>query len=102
MSTQDFRVAFWGYSADAHACFWSAYTQKAYAPELKSFIVGWAGGRCPVNLEGCALRVKNIFAAGFIVGIMTGLANAYADLATWLKEHFNARGSNLFASGQKC
>lgn len=101
-TTQDLRIVFWGYSAGAQASFWAANLQRAYAPELESLIVGWAGGGCPVELAGCARKINDTYAAGLIIGMITGLSNVYSDLASWIKAHLTPEGVKLFAAGKEC
>ncbi|CAO1618550.1 unnamed protein product [Parajaminaea phylloscopi] len=99
---QDIRVAVWGYSGGAHAAFWAANLQSAYAPDLGSNIVCWAGGGCPVDLAACGAAINSTFAAGLLIGMMTGLANVYPSFSNWLYSHLTATGTELFEAGQKC
>lgn len=72
---RDAKVAVWGYSSGCQAMAWAASLQAQHAPELTDRIIGWAGGGCPVDIEGDAYHMNDSIASGLIVGVMAGLVS---------------------------
>ncbi|EST07618.1 Lipase, secreted [Kalmanozyma brasiliensis GHG001] len=91
------KVNMWGYSGGALAVGWAAQLQSEYAPDLTRYVVGASMGGLPSNLGAIAKWTNKGVAAGLIVGVMQGLANAYPTLQAWLNEHANATGKAALA-----
>ncbi|SPO23149.1 related to lipase family [Ustilago trichophora] len=88
------KIAMWGYSGGALAVGWAAQLQPSYAAELSQYLVGASMGGLPSDLEACGEWVNKGLAAGLLVGVMQGLANAYPDLQEWLDQHANKTGKS--------
>lgn len=86
------KISLWGYSGGALAVGWAAQLQPTYAAELTPYLVGASMGGLPNDLKAIALHTNEGIAAGLIVGVMQGLANAYPDLQAWLNQHADKRG----------
>ncbi|KAJ9478284.1 Lipase 2 [Pseudozyma hubeiensis] len=86
------KITMWGYSGGALAVGWAAQLQLTYAAELTQYIVGASMGGLPSDLKAIAEHTNKGIAAGLIVGVMQGLANAYSYLQDWLDQHANKTG----------
>ena len=86
------KIAMWGYSGGALAVGWAAQLQPSYAPDLSKYLVGASMGGLPNDLKAIAEWTNKGIAAGLIVGVMRGLANAYPELEEWLDQHANKIG----------
>lgn len=86
------KITMWGYSGGALAVGWAASLQPSYAADLGKYLVGASMGGLPSDLKACAEWTNKGIAAGLIVGVMQGLANAYPDLQEWLDQHANKTG----------
>ena len=93
------KLAMWGYSGGALAGGWAAQLQPSYAPELK--ILGTSIGGLPSDLTAIAERVNKTIAAGLIIGVMQGLANAYPELQEWLDANANDTGRKALSDAKK-
>lgn len=91
------KINLWGYSGGALGVGWAAQLQSAYAPELTRYLVGASMGGLPSNLGAIAQWTNKGVAAGLIVGVIQGLANAYPTLQAWLNEHANPTGKAALA-----
>ena len=86
------KITMWGYSGGALAVGWAAQLQPSYAADLSKYLVGASMGGLPNDLKACAEWTNKGTAAGLIVGVMQGLANAYPDLQEWLDKNANKTG----------
>ncbi|GAK63510.1 lipase [Moesziomyces antarcticus] len=86
------KVCLWGYSSGALAVGWAAQLQASYAADLSQYLVGASMGGLPSDFKACGQRTNKDVAAGLLVGIMQGLANAYPELQDWLDLHANKTG----------
>ncbi|TKY86808.1 hypothetical protein EX895_004449 [Sporisorium graminicola] len=86
------KIAMWGYSGGALAVGWASQLQPSYAPDLSRYLVGASMGGLPNDLKAIAEYTNKGVAAGLIVGVMRGLANAYMELNDWLDQHANKTG----------
>lgn len=76
---------------------WAAQLQPLYAPDLSPYLVGASMGGLPSDLKAIAEHTNKGIAAGLIVGVMQGLANAYPELQQWLDQHANKIGKTALA-----
>lgn len=87
------KITMWGYSGGALAVGWAAQLQPTYAADLTQYLVGASMGGLPSDLKAIAKHTNKGIAAGLIVGVMQGLANAYPQLQEWLNQHANKTGA---------
>lgn len=88
------KITMWGYSGGALAVGWAAQLQSSYAPDLSKYLVGASMGGLPNDLKAIAEWTNKGIAAGLIVGVMQGLANAYPELQEWLDQNANKTGKS--------
>ena len=86
------KVVGYGYSGGAIATGWAASLQRNYAPELN--MAGWALGGTPANITSTVLNLDGGLFAGFAVTGLTGVLQAYRDLARKVEGRITKAGHN--------
>ncbi|MBJ7330050.1 MAG: hypothetical protein JHC95_09150 [Solirubrobacteraceae bacterium] len=92
-------LGMWGYSGGALATGWANELQPGYAPELR--FAGVAAGGLPVSLTDTFRNVNRSVFSGIGISAITGLSQAYPELATLLDEILTARGRGAVAYAKR-
>uniref|UniRef100_A0A0L0NZF6 Triacylglycerol lipase n=1 Tax=Candidozyma auris TaxID=498019 RepID=A0A0L0NZF6_CANAR len=72
------QVGLYGYSGGSLATGWAAQLQPAFAPELKSNIIGAAVGGWVTNITLTALACDGTMASGIIANAVNGIMSEYS------------------------
>ncbi|QEL63050.1 hypothetical protein CJJ09_005244 [Candidozyma auris] len=72
------QVGLYGYSGGSLATGWAAQLQPAFAPELKSNIIGAAVGGWVTNITSTALACDGTMASGIIANAVNGIMSEYS------------------------
>lgn len=81
--SKETKVGMYGYSGGALTLGWAAGLQPLYAPELN--VVGISFGGTPANLSGTFHYSSGQTFAGFLIGGLAGIVDAYPDVKKYME-----------------
>lgn len=100
--SSDAKVSMWGYSGGSIATGWAAQMQPFYASELSSNLQGAAIGGVVANITAVAEETTGTLYAGFLPAGFLGLAMAYPQFESYIKEELLPNATALQSVLTQC